>query len=76
MPALGYPVAFKKSSALFQGSGNVRALTIEVTSQPSLKYFGLSVRMLKEQSSLQRGVRVYVSVHIYTCLCVYMSSLW
>lgn len=62
MPALSYPVFFRKSFGLFQGSRNSRAMTISFSSQPSLKYLGLSIRMLKEQHSLQKGLYVCVKM--------------
>lgn len=71
MAALGYPVFFRKSSGLCQGSRNIRALTIPFSSQPSLKYLGLSMRMLKEQCSLQKGAYVCMSMHIDVFMCAH-----
>lgn len=70
MSALGYPVFFQKSSGLFQGSRNVRALTTTFFSQPSLKYLSLSMRMLKEQCSLPKGAYVCMCMHMHAFMCV------
>lgn len=70
MPVLGYPVCFKKSSGLFQGSRNVRVLSIMFSSEPSLKYLGPSTRVQKEKCSLQRSACVCVHMHIGVCMSV------
>lgn len=74
MPALGYPVVFNKSSGPFQESRNIRALTIMFFSQTSLKYLSLSMRMLKEQCSLQKGA---LCVYAYATCVVFMDvCIW
>lgn len=73
MPALGHPVVFNKSSGPFQESRNIRALTIMFFSQPSLKYLSLSMRMLKEQCSLQKGA---LCVYAYAYMCSFYGCMW
>lgn len=70
MPVLDYPVCFKKTSGLFQGSRNVRVLSIMFSTEPSLKYLGPSTRVWKEKCSLQKSAHACVHMHIDVCIYV------
>lgn len=74
MPVLGYPVCFKKTSGLFQGSRNVRVLSIMFSSEPSLKYLGPTTRVWKEKCSLQKSAYICVHMHIgvYMSVCGFL----
>lgn len=74
MPVLGYPVCFKKTSGLFQGSRNVRVLSIMFSSEPSLKYLGPTTRVWKEKCSLPKSayIRVHMHIDVYMSVCGFL----